>query len=45
MDMFDATAWFFGLVIAWLAIDQYLIFLHHTTTGELIKKLYTKIFG
>ena len=45
MDMFYLIFWLFGIFIAWMAIDQYLIFLHHTTIGELIKRLYTKMFG
>jgi len=35
----------FGIFIAWLAIDQLLIFQYHTSVGELLKKLYTKLRG
>ena len=35
----------FGIFIAWLAIDQLLIFQYHTSVGELLKKLYIKIRG
>ena len=35
----------FGIFIAWLAIDQLLIFQYHTSIGELLKKLYIKIRG
>ncbi len=45
MEMFYAIYWLFGLFIAWMAIDQLLIFGYHTSIGELLKKLYTKIFG
>ena len=45
MDMFYLIFWLFGIFIAWLAIDQLLIFQYHTSVGELLKKLYTKLRG
>lgn len=45
MDSINVTFGLFGTFLAWMAIDQYLIFLHHTTIGELLKKLYIKIRG
>ena len=40
MDSINLTFGFFGAFLVWLAVDQYLIFLHHTSCEELIKKLY-----
>jgi len=39
-DPINTTFGFFGAFLVWLAVDQYLIFLHHTTIGELVKDLY-----
>ena len=45
MDMFYLIFWLFGIFIAWMAIDQLLIFQYHTSIGELLKKLYIKLRG
>ena len=40
MDPINTTFGLFGTFLVWMAVDQYLIFLHHTSIGELTKKLY-----
>ena len=44
MDPINTTFVLFGAFLVWMAVDQYLIFLHHTSCEELVKKLYTKVF-
>ena len=45
MDSINVTFGLFGIFIAWMAIDQLLIFQYHTSIGELLKKLYIKLRG
>ena len=44
MDSINITFGFFAGFLIWMAIDQLLIFQFDTSLGELIKKLYTKLF-
>ena len=39
-DPINVTFGLFGAFLVYMALDQYLIFLHHTSIDELIKKLY-----
>ena len=40
MDSINITFGLFGAFLVYMALDQYLIFLHHTSNGELVKELY-----